>query len=231
MKRSRRYKENFEKIDRLEKYSLTDAIKLLKGFSTSKFDETIELSINLGVDPKHAEQQIRGTVSLPHGLGKDIKVLAIAKGEKQKEATEAGADMVGFEDMIEKINGGWTDTDVIVATPDTMAELGKLGRVLGPRGLMPNPKSGTVTMDIGKAVKELKAGRLELRTDKFGVVHTPVGKVSFDEDKLADNIKSLVGAIIRLKPAASKGVYFQSMTLSSSMGPGIKVDKLSAGAK
>lgn len=231
MKRSKRYRENFEKIDRMEKYPLTDAIKLLKGFSTSKFDETVELSINLGVDPKHAEQQIRGTVSLPHGIGKNIKVLAIAKGEKQKEATEAGADMVGFEDMIEKINGGWTDTDVIVATPDTMAELGKLGRVLGPRGLMPNPKSGTVTMDIGKAVKELKAGRLELRTDKFGVVHTPVGKVSFDEDKLADNIKSLVGAIIRLKPAASKGVYFQSMTLSSSMGPGIKVDKLSAGAK
>ncbi len=231
MKRSKRYRENFEKIDRMEKYSLSDAIKLLKGFSTSKYDETVELSINLGVDPKHAEQQIRGTVSLPHGIGKDIKVLAIAKGEKQKEATEAGADMVGFEDMIEKINGGWTDTDVIVATPDTMAELGKLGRVLGPRGLMPNPKSGTVTMDIGKAVKELKAGRLELRTDKFGVVHTPVGKVSFDEDKLSENIKSLVGAIVRLKPAASKGVYFQSMTLSSSMGPGIKVDKLSAGAK
>lgn len=231
MKRSKRYRENFEKIDRMEKYSLSDAIKLLKGFSTSKFDETVELSIILGVDPKHAEQQIRGTVSLPHGIGKDIKVLAIAKGEKQKEATEAGADMVGFEDMIEKINGGWTDTDVIVATPDTMAELGKLGRVLGPRGLMPNPKSGTVTMDIGKAVKELKAGRLELRTDKFGVVHTPVGKVSFDEDKLSENIKSLVGAIVRLKPAASKGVYFQSMTLSSSMGPGIKVDKVSAGAK
>lgn len=231
MKRSKRYKENLEKIDRMEKYSLTDAIKLLKGFSTSKFDETVELSINLGVDPKHAEQQIRGTVSLPHGIGKDIKVVAIAKGEKQKEATEAGADMVGFEDILEKINGGWTDADVIVATPDTMAELGKLGRILGPRGLMPNPKSGTVTMDIGKAVKELKAGRLELRTDKFGVVHTPVGKMSFDEDKLADNIKSLVGAIVRLKPVASKGIYFQSMTLSSSMGPGIKVDKLSAGAK
>ena len=231
MKRSKRYRESVEKIDRLEKYPLTDAIKLLKGFSTLKFDETVELSINLGVDPKHAEQQIRGTVSLPHGIGKDIRVLAIAKGEKQKEATEAGADMVGFEDMIAKINGGWTDTDVIVATPDTMSELGKLGRVLGPRGLMPNPKSGTVTMDIGKAVKELKAGRLELRTDKFGVVHTPVGKISFDEDKLEENIKSLVGAIVRLKPAASKGVYFQSMTLSSSMGPGIKVDKVSAGAK
>ena len=231
MKRSKKYKENYEKIDRMTQYSLTDAISLLKEFKTSKYDETVELSINLGVDPKHAEQQIRGTVSLPHGVGKDIRVLAITRGEKQKEAKDAGADMVGFEDVLEKINGGWTDIDVIVATPDTMGDLGKLGRVLGPRGLMPNPKSGTVTMDIGKAVKELKAGRLELRTDKFGVVHTPVGKISFDEDKLFDNIKSLVGAIVRLKPAASKGVYFKSMTLSSTMGPGIKVEKLSAGAK
>ncbi|MCH7494973.1 MAG: 50S ribosomal protein L1, partial [Candidatus Marinimicrobia bacterium] len=188
------------------------------------------LSINLGIDPKHADQQIRGTASLPHGVGKDVKVLAIAKGDKQKEAEKAGADMVGYEEYLKKIEEGWTDFDVMVATPDTMGDLGKLGRILGPRGLMPNPKSGTVTMDIGKAVKELKAGRLELRTDKYGVVHITVGRLSFDSDQLKDNIKSLVGTIMRLKPAASKGVYFKTMTLSSSMGPGIKVEKGSVGA-
>ena len=211
-------------------YPLEEAVNMLKDQQAAKFDESVELSINLGIDPKHADQQIRGTASLPHGVGKDVKVLAIAKGDKQKEAEKAGADMVGYEEYLKKIEEGWTDFDVMVATPDTMGDLGKLGRILGPRGLMPNPKSGTVTMDIGKAVKELKAGRLELRTDKYGVVHITVGRLSFDSDQLKDNIKSLVGTIMRLKPAASKGVYFKMMTLSSSMGPGIKVEKSSVGA-
>ena len=230
MAHSKRYKQNLATIDRTIEYPLEEAVNMLKDQQAAKFDESVEVSINLGIDPKHADQQIRGTASLPHGVGKDVKVLAIAKGEKQKEAEEAGADMVGYEDYLEKIEGGWTDFDVMVATPDTMGDLGKLGRILGPRGLMPNPKSGTVTMDIGKAVKELKAGRLELRTDKYGIVHITVGRLSFESDQLKDNIKSLVKTIMRLKPAASKGVYFKTMTLSSSMGPGIKVDKASMGA-
>lgn len=230
MAHSKRYKQNLANIDRTMEYPLEEAVNMLKDQQAAKFDESVELSINLGIDPKHADQQIRGTASLPHGVGKDVKVLAIAKGDKQKEAEKAGADMVGYEEYLKKIEEGWTDFDVMVATPDTMGDLGKLGRILGPRGLMPNPKSGTVTMDIGKAVKELKAGRLELRTDKYGVVHITVGRLSFDSDQLKDNIKSLVGTIMRLKPAASKGVYFKMMTLSSSMGPGIKVEKSSVGA-
>ena len=230
MAHSKRYKQNLANIDRTMEYPLEEAVNMLKDQQAAKFDESVELSINLGIDPKHADQQIRGTASLPHGVGKDVKVLAIAKGDKQKEAEKAGADMVGYEEYLKKIEEGWTDFDVMVATPDTMGDLGKLGRILGPRGLMPNPKSGTVTMDIGKAVKELKAGRLELRTDKYGVVHITVGRLSFDSDQLKDNIKSLVGTIMRLKPAASKGVYFKTMTLSSSMGPGIKVEKSSVGA-
>ncbi|MCH7618798.1 MAG: 50S ribosomal protein L1 [Candidatus Marinimicrobia bacterium] len=230
MAHSKRYKQNLANIDRTMEYPLEEAVNMLKDQQAAKFDESVELSINLGIDPKHADQQIRGTASLPHGVGKDVKVLAIAKGDKQKEAEKAGADMVGYEEYLKKIEEGWTDFDVMVATPDTMGDLGKLGRILGPRGLMPNPKSGTVTMDIGKAVKELKAGRLELRTDKYGVVHITVGRLSFDGDQLKDNIKSLVGTIMRLKPAASKGVYFKMMTLSSSMGPGIKVEKSSVGA-
>ena len=230
MAHSKRYKQNLATIDRTIEYPLEDAVNMLKDQQAAKFDESVEISINLGIDPKHADQQIRGTASLPHGVGKDVKVLAIAKGDKQKEAEEAGADMVGYEEYLKKIEGGWTDFDVMVATPDTMGDLGKLGRILGPRGLMPNPKSGTVTMDLGKAVKELKAGRLELRTDKYGIVHITVGRLSFESDQLKDNIKSLVKTIMRLKPAASKGVYFKNMTLSSSMGPGIKVDKASMGA-
>lgn len=230
MAHSKRYKQNLAKIDRTMEYPLEEAVNMLKDQQAAKFDESVELSINLGIDPKHADQQIRGTASLPHGVGKDVKVLAIAKGDKQKEAEKAGADMVGYEEYLKKIEEGWTDFDVMVATPDTMGDLGKLGRILGPRGLMPNPKSGTVTMDIGKAVKELKAGRLELRTDKYGVVHITVGRLSFESDQLKDNIKSLVGTIMRLKPAASKGVYFKTMTLSSSMGPGIKVEKGSVDA-
>lgn len=230
MAHSKRYKQSLANIDRTMEYPLEEAVNMLKDQQAAKFDESVELSINLGIDPKHADQQIRGTASLPHGVGKDVKVLAIAKGDKQKEAEKAGADMVGYEEYLKKIEGGWTDFDVMVATPDTMGDLGKLGRILGPRGLMPNPKSGTVTMDIGKAVKELKAGRLELRTDKYGVVHITVGRLSFESDQLKDNIRSLVGTIMRLKPAASKGVYFKTMTLSSSMGPGIKVEKGSVGA-
>lgn len=215
----------------MTEYSLNDAVALLKDMPATKFDQTVEVAINLGIDPKHADQQIRGTVSLPHGIGKTVKVLAITKGEKQKEAKDAGADVVGFEDILEKIGGGWSDIDVIVATPDVMGQLGKHGRILGPKGLMPNPKSGTVTNDIGKAVKELKAGRLEIRTDKFGAVHSAVGKLSFDNDMIAENIKSLVSTLMRMKPAVAKGVYFKNMTISSSMGPGIKVEKTSAGAK
>jgi len=231
MKHSKRYNESFEKVDRLKEYSLNDAVALLKDLPATKFDQTIEVAITLGIDAKHADQQVRGTVSLPHGIGKSIRVLAIAKGEQQKEAKDAGADEVGFEDILKKIEGGWSDIDVIVATPDVMGQLGKYGRILGPKGLMPNPKSGTVTNDIGKAVKELKAGRLELRTDKFGAVHTSVGKLSFEKDQIAENVRSLVSTLMRMKPAASKGIYFKNMTISSSMGPGIKVEKTSAGAK
>jgi len=231
MKHSKRYNESSKKVDRLTEYSLNDAVALLKDMPATKFDQTVEVAINLGIDPKHADQQIRGTVSLPHGIGKTVKVLAITKGEKQKEAKDAGADVVGFEDILEKIESGWSDIDVIVATPDVMGQLGKHGRILGPKGLMPNPKSGTVTNDIGKAVKELKAGRLEIRTDKFGAVHSAVGKLSFDNDKIAENIKSLVSTLMRMRPAVAKGVYFKNMTISSSMGPGIKVEKTSAGAK
>lgn len=231
MSHSKRYNESSEKVDRLKEYSLSDAVALLKEMPATKFDQTVEVAINLGIDPKHAEEQIRGTISLPHGIGKSIRVLAITKGEKQKEAKDAGADEVGFEDILEKIEGGWSDIDVIVATPDVMGQLGKHGRILGPKGLMPNPKSGTVTNDIGKAVKELKAGRLELRTDKFGAIHTSVGKLSFEKEQIAENVKSLVGTLMRMKPASSKGVYFKNMTISSSMGPGIKIEKISAGAK
>ncbi|TFB11875.1 50S ribosomal protein L1 [Candidatus Marinimicrobia bacterium MT.SAG.3] len=231
MKHSKRYNDSSKQVDRLREYSLSDAVALLKDMPATKFDQTVEVAINLGIDPKHADQQIRGTVSLPHGIGKTVKVLAITKGEKQKEAKDAGADVVGFEDILEKIGGGWSDIDVIVATPDVMGQLGKHGRILGPKGLMPNPKSGTVTNDIGKAVKELKAGRLEIRTDKFGAVHSAVGKLSFDNDMIAENIKSLVSTLMRMKPAVAKGVYFKNMTISSSMGPGIKVEKTSAGAK
>ena len=229
MKHSKRYNESSKKVDRLTEYSLDDAVALLKEMPATKFDQTVEVAINLGIDPKHADQQIRGTVSLPHGIGKTVKVLAITKGEKQKEAKDAGADVVGFEDILEKIEGGWSDIDVIVATPDVMGQLGKHGRILGPKGLMPNPKSGTVTNDIGKAVKELKAGRLEIRTDKFGAVHSAVGKLSFDNDKIAENIKSLVSTLMRMKPAVAKGVYFKNMTIENGKRPVKEVTKTCGG--
>jgi large subunit ribosomal protein L1 len=222
MKRSKRYQNGFRQIEQRE-YSLNDAVDLLKKTATAKFDETVELAIHLGVDPRHADQVVRGTVALPHGLGKEIRVAAIASSAKVDEAKKAGADFSGYEDLIEKIEGGWLDFDVLVATPDVMKDLGKLGKVLGPRGLMPNPKSGTVTMDIGHAVKEIKAGKIDFRVDKFGIIHTSVGKASFEHGKLHDNIKTLLQTIIRLKPASSKGTYLRSISLSSTMGPGIRM--------
>ncbi len=204
--------------------TLEEAVPLVQKVKFAKFDETVELSIRLGVDPKHADQMVRGTVVLPHGLGKTKKVLAIAGGEKQKEAKEAGADEVGGEELVERIQGGWMDFEAVVATPDMMRAVGKLGKVLGPRGLMPNPKTGTVTFDIGKAVREIKAGKVEFRVDKTGIIHAPVGKASFATDRLLENAHTLVDSIIKAKPAASKGKYMKSMTLSSTMGPGVKID-------
>ncbi len=205
-------------------YNLDEAVKLIKSMDFVKFDETVEISFNLGVDPKHSDQLVRGTVSLPNGTGKNIKVLVISKGEKLKEAENAGADFFGSDEMLSKIKSGWIEFDVLVATPDMMAELGKLGKFLGPRGLMPNPKSGTVTNDIEKAVKELKAGKIQFRTEKAGIIHVGVGKVGFKETELVENIKALTKELNRLKPSSTKGTYMKKINISSSMGPGIKVD-------
>lgn len=223
-KRGKRYLESIKKIDRTARYDLDAGIKLLQESKRAKFDESVDVAIRLGVNPKHADQMVRGTVVLPHGIGKAVKVLVFAKGEKEKEAKEAGADYVGAEDLIEKISSGWTDFDKAIATPDMMGMVGKLGKILGPRGLMPNPKVGTVTFDVAKAVKELKAGKVEFRVDKTGIVHTPVGKISFGEDKLKENILALMDVIIRSKPPSSKGTYLKSIAISTTMGPGIKID-------
>ncbi len=205
-------------------YSIEDAVPLVQKVKFAKFDETIDLSLRLGVDPKHADQMVRGTVVLPHGLGKSKRVLAIAGGDKQKEAQEAGADVVGGEELVEKIQGGFTDFDAVVATPDMMRAVGKLGKVLGPRGLMPNPKTGTVTTDIAKAIREIKAGKVEFRVDKTGIIHAPVGKMSFAANSLVENTHALVDSIVKAKPAAAKGKYLRSVTLSSTMGPGVRID-------
>ena len=205
-------------------YSIEDAIPLVQKTKYVKFDETVDMSLRLGVDPKHADQMVRGTVVLPHGLGKSKRVLAIAGGEKQKEAKEAGADVVGGEELVEKIQGGFMDFDAVVATPDMMRAVGKLGKVLGPRGLMPNPKTGTVTADITKAVKEIKAGKVEFRVDKTGIIHAPLGKMSFNSDALVANAHALVDSIVKAKPAAAKGKYLRSVTVSSTMGPGVRID-------
>src|SRR6187200_2472700 len=205
-------------------YSIEEAVPLVQKAKYAKFDETVDLSLRLGVDPKHADQMVRGTVVLPHGLGKSKRVAAIAGGEKQKEAQEAGADVVGGDDLVEKIQGGFMDFDAVVATPDMMRGVGKLGKVLGPRGLMPNPKTGTVTTDIAKAIKEIKAGKVEFRVDKSGIIHAPVGKISFQTDSLVANAHALVDSIVRAKPAAAKGKYLRSVTVSSTMGPGIRID-------
>jgi len=213
-------------------YNLSDAVPLLQKIKYVKFDETVELHMRLGVDPKHADQMVRGTVVLPHGLGKSKKVLVIASGDKQREATAAGADIVGGEEMVTKIQTeNWTDFDAVIATPDMMRSVGKLGKVLGPRGLMPNPKTGTVTNDITTAVKEVKAGKVEFRVDKTGVIHVPVGKVSFDTTKLYENATSLINAVVKAKPAAAKGKYVKSVTICSTMGPGVHLDVTSYNAK
>ncbi len=227
MGHSKRYNSNFEKINRDKEYSLEEAAELLSSFSHPKFDESVELAINLGVDPKHADQIVRGTVALPNGIGKDIKVLVFARDDLAEEAKNAGADFVGADDMVEKVKGGWTDIDVVVAAPDMMAEVGKLGKILGPRGLMPNPKIGTVTKDIAKAVTEVKAGKIEFRVEKNGIIHNIIGKVSFSKEKIVENAKVFVNAILKAKPQAAKGVYMKKVTMTSTMGPGIKLDKSS----
>ena len=224
---SKRFLENSKLIDGSKEYELSDAVSILQGSKSVKFDESIEVAVNLGVDSRHSDQIVRGTVALPHGTGKDIKILVFAKGDKVAEAEAAGADFVGSDEYVAKIKDGWTDVDVIVATPDMMSEVGKIGRVLGPRGLMPNPKSGTVTLDVSKAVSELKAGKIEFRCEKNGIVHAGVGKMSFGADQIVDNIRSFVDAIMRAKPASSKGTYFKKMSISSTMGPGIKINKAS----
>lgn len=219
----KRYRAAFEKVDRTETYGTREALEKVKSTAGASFDETVDLAIRLNVDPRHADQVVRGTVSLPHGTGRSIRVLAIAEGDDAREAEEAGADYVGTE-YVEKIQDGWLEFDAVVATPDTMREVGKLGRVLGPRGLMPNPKAGTVTPDIGRAVRELKAGRIEFRVDKTGNLHAPIGKVSFDLDQLVENLDTFMDAVLRARPAAAKGGYIRNITVSSTMGPGVKVE-------
>jgi large subunit ribosomal protein L1 len=225
MKLTKKIKEINKKTDLKKEYKISEAVTIVKQFATAKFDESVDIAVKLGVDPKHADQVVRGTVSLPHGTGKSVKVLVIAKPEKQEDAIQAGADFVGYEDYLQKIQEGWTDIDVIIAAPDVMSDLGKLGKVLGPRGLMPNPKSGTVTPNVGQAVKEVKAGKIDFRVDKSGIVHTIVGKASFDENKLTENITTFLNTIIKLKPAAAKGTYIKSIAISSTMGPGVLIDR------
>ncbi|HMM70247.1 50S ribosomal protein L1 [Gudongella oleilytica] len=224
-KRGKNYQESMKLVDRTKLYDTLEALELVQQTAKAKFDETIELSVRLGVDPRHADQQVRGAVVLPHGTGKTRKVLVIAKGEKVKEAEDAGADFVGGDEMVARIqNEGWLDFDVVVATPDMMGVVGRIGRVLGPKGLMPNPKSGTVTFDIEKAVNEIKAGKVEYRVDKASIVHVPIGKVSFGTDKLRENFQAIVEALIKAKPAAAKGKYLRTVTVASTMGPGIKIN-------
>ena len=224
MKHSRRYNTIAANRDPMTRYSVPDAVAIVKKNATAKFDETVEVAANLGVDPRHADQQVRGTVVLPHGTGRTVRVLVIAQGDPEKEAKEAGADHVGSDDVIQRIQDGWTDVDVIITTPDMMGKVGRLGRILGPRGLMPNPKAGTVTRDVGRAVREVKAGKIEYRVDKTGQIHVPVGKASFTEENLAENIRTLIAELQRAKPAAAKGAYFKNVTVASTMGPGVRLD-------
>lgn len=226
MKSSKKRKENEKLIEKAKMYLLDEACQLIKKTTKAKFDETVEISLKLGINPKQTDQNVKGTVVLPHGTGKTKKVLVLAKGDKLKEAEAAGADYVGEQELINKISGGWIDFDIIVATPDMMKDLSKLGRILGPRGLMPSPKLGTATFDVGNAVKEIKAGKIEFKADSYGIVHAGIGKVSFLEEKLKDNILSLIKTVIKLKPSAAKGQYLRSISISSSMGDGIKLDPI-----
>jgi large subunit ribosomal protein L1 len=223
-KRGKRYREAYSKVDREKQYPPREAVALVKELATTKYDETVEVHIRTGLNVRHADEQLRGTISFPHGLGKDVTIAVFAKGDKAREAEEAGADFVGAEDLAEKIQGGWTDFDVAIATPDLMPVVGRLGRILGPQGKMPNPRVGTVTMDVGKAVEESKAGKIEYRTDRTANVHVTIGKTSFDEQALIDNFTTLYEELIRAKPSGAKGRYIKSITLTATMGPGIKVD-------
>jgi large subunit ribosomal protein L1 len=222
--RGKKYREAAKKFDRSSKYDFKEAVKLILEGAYVKFDETIDIAVRLGVDPRHADQMVRGTVVLPHGVGKQVRLLVFAKGEKEKEALEAGADYAGSDELIEKIQGGWIEFDKTIATPDMMGSVSKLGRILGPRGMMPNAKLGTVTFEVAKAVKEVKAGKIDFKVEKAGIIHAPLGKVSFGLDKLMDNITSFMDTILRLKPPASKGTYLKSIAISSTMGPGVKID-------
>ncbi|HNS56588.1 MAG TPA: 50S ribosomal protein L1 [Smithellaceae bacterium] len=226
LRRGKRILAAKAKVEPTKRYTLKEATEMVVSMADAKFDETVDAAVRLGVNPAHADQMVRGSVVLPNGLGKTVKVLVFAKGEKEKEALDAGADLVGNDEIIEKIKGGWFEFDRVVATPDMMGAVGKIGKILGPRGLMPNPKVGTVTFDVANAVKELKAGKVEFRVEKAGIVHSPVGKVSFGADKLRENIMALLETIIKLKPAASKGTYIKSIALSSTMGAGVKIDPL-----
>jgi len=224
-KKGKKYTEVAKLVDINKEYSLEEACELIKKTSITKFDSSVDVDIRLGVDPRHADQMVRGTVSLPHGTGKNVRVLALVNPSKQDEAREAGADFVGLDDFMEKIEGGWTDIDVIVATPDVMGNLGKLGKVLGPRGLMPNPKSGTVTMDVANAIKDVKAGKIDFRVDKFGILHTGVAKVSFSSDAIRDNVSAFLQTVVKLKPSSAKGTYVKSVFISTTMGPSIQLSR------
>lgn len=227
--RSKRFRASASKIETSKVYSIEEAVTKVKETANAKFNESVDIAVRLGVDPKKADQAVRGTVALPHGIGKEVRVLVLAKPPRDDEAKAAGADYSGFQEYIQKIQEGWTDVDVIIATPDVMGEVGKLGKILGPRGLMPNPKSGTVTIDVSKAVKEVKAGKIEFRVDKVGILHATIGKANFEKEKLVENVNAFLSAVVRLKPTSAKGQYIKSIAISSTMGPGLQIDKNVAG--
>ena len=223
--RGKKYRDSIKLVDRQKRYdNIQEAMALVKSMTTTKFDASVDVAVRLGVDPRHADQMVRGAAVLPHGLGKTVRVVVFASGEKEKEAREAGADFVGADDLVQKISEGWFEFDKVIATPDMMGKVGRLGRVLGPRGLMPNPKVGTVTTDVARAIQETKAGRVEFRVERAGIIHAPIGRASFDADKLADNFNALLEVLVKLKPATTKGTYVKSVTVSSTMSPGVKID-------
>jgi large subunit ribosomal protein L1 len=230
MKLTKRMKDTTSLVEKHKEYTLAEGVALVKQTAKAKFNESVDIAVRLGVDPKKSDQMIRGTASLPNGIGKEVRVLVLTKGAKEQEARDAGAEHVGFEDYLEKIKEGWADIDVIIATPDVMGEVGKLGKVLGPRGLMPNPKSGTVTLEVGQAVQDVKGGKISFRVDKAGIVHAMIGKANFTEEKLVENIQAFISTLNRMKPSAAKGVYIKGVTLSSTMGPGVRIDRAEASA-